>query len=34
VWDNAAGIRNLSNLVRSVTGVDVRLPDETRPGRS
>ena len=32
VWDNPEGIRNLTTLIRSVTGIEVRLPADTRAG--
>jgi aminoglycoside phosphotransferase (APT) family kinase protein len=34
VWDNPKGVRNLIALVRKVTGISVRLPDDKRPGRA
>jgi aminoglycoside phosphotransferase (APT) family kinase protein len=34
VWDNPAGVRNLIARVRSVTGIDVRLPQDRRAGRA
>jgi aminoglycoside phosphotransferase (APT) family kinase protein len=30
VWDNPAGVRNLIQYVRSIAGIEVRLPDDTR----